>query len=70
MAIFNICQISEIHGIKGFNYIRIGLATYVEFILGKWFIAGEKIIENHTQETPNHASFRMHDQNNYHRISN
>ena len=35
MAIFNMCHISEIHGMKDFKYTRIGLVIYVEFILGK-----------------------------------
>ena len=44
MAIFTKCHISEIHGIKDFYYIRIGLEIYVEFSLGKWFCTVKKNI--------------------------
>lgn len=35
-------HISEIHRIKKISYIRMGLAKYAEFSLGKWFCTREK----------------------------
>ena len=45
------CHISEIHVIKDFNYLRIGLKIYVEFGLGKWFCTVKKNIQISTLKT-------------------
>ena len=64
------CHISEIHGIKDFNSIRIGLEICAEFSLGEWLCTRYKIIQNRTRKKQNHASYRMRDQKYYHRITN
>ena len=42
------CHISEIHGIKDFDYKRIDLAICEELSLGKWFCTRQKIVLDRT----------------------
>ena len=57
------CHVSEFHKILDSNYTRIGLSIYVKFSLGKWLGTRQKIIQNRSQKTQNHASsFRVRDQ--------
>jgi len=69
IVILTMCHVSEFQKILDFNYTRIGLSIYVKLSLGKWLGTRQKIIQNRSQKTQNHASsFRVRDQKYYHRI--
>jgi len=62
-------HVSEFQKILDSNHTRIGLSIYVKFSLGKGLGTHQKIIQNRSQKTQNHASsFRVRDQKYYHRI--
>jgi len=70
IVILTMYHVSEFQKILDSNYTRIGLSIYVKFSLGKWLATRQKIIQNRSQKTQNHASsFRVRDQKCYHRIS-
>ena len=60
------CDVSEFYKILDSNYTRIGLSLYVKFRLGKWLGTHQKIMQNRSQKTQNHASSRMRDQKCHH----